>query len=270
MTVRVNGEEITSTEIHREAQYHPAASFENACYEATRALVVRALLLGEAKRLQLSDELLPEDNEVQEQALIAELMDREVDVPFVDEDACQALYKKTQDKFRGPDLFAPCHILFAAPEGDEEKRAGAKLRAQEVLEELKKRPGRFARLARTSSGCPSGATGGSLGQITRGETMPAFEKALEALQPGELYPKAVETEHGFHVIKLADRVPGAPLPFEAVRDRIMIYLRDQAWRKALQKYVLDVAKRSEIEDFVLDTAAPELPEPDQRGFRILQ
>ena len=50
----------------------------------------------------------------------------------------------------------------------------------------------------------------------------------------------------------------------------MIYLRDQAWRKALQKYVLDVAKRSEIEDFVLDTAAPELPEPDQRGFRILQ
>ena len=232
------------------------------------------LQLPHERRLQLAHEGLGIGGVLQadltDQALIGELMDHAVDVPEVSDSKCHAFYDKHPGKFRGPDLFAPCHILFAAPPGNKEARATAKKRAVEVLADLDRRPDAFARIARTSSGCPSGASGGSLGQITRGETMPEFEQALEALRPDEICQHPVETEHGFHVIKLEDRVPGAPLPFNAVRDRIMIYLRDEAWRAALHAYILELARPGTVENFSLAEAPAELPAANERGLRLLQ
>lgn len=252
MSIRVDAIEITSEQIRQEAQYHPAASFELACSQATQALVVRQLLLGEALRRGITV-----DQGNSEEA-IADLMDSAVEVPEVDEAACQGLYDGRQEGFRGPDLFAPSHILFGAELSDKPARAQAKLQAEEVLKELLDHPERFARIARSRSGCPSGATGGSLGQITRGETMPPFEAAMEALQPTEMCSKPVETEHGFHVLRLDDRVPGERLPFAAVKDRILIYLRDRAWRQAVQDFVAQLAKKSTIEGYELQASG--LPE----------
>lgn len=250
MSVWVNAVEISEEVIRREAQYHPAGSFELACEEATQALVVRALLNEEARRQGI------EVGDGSGEEAISELMDRFVEVPEVSLSSCEQLYEQKPDGFRGPDLFAPSHVLFAAKASDSEARADAKAQAVAVLQELRERPDRFERVARSRSGCPSGANGGSLGQVTRGETMPAFEAALEQLSPGELCEKPVETDHGFHVIRLDDRAPGDRLPFSAVQDRIMIYLRDKGWRRAVHEYVGCLAERAAIRGFDFQDSTP--------------
>jgi peptidyl-prolyl cis-trans isomerase C len=58
----------------------------------------------------------------------------------------------------------------------------------------------FEDLARDFSLCPSGARGGDLGEFPRGKMVPAFEKALLSLGPGEV-SGIVRTQFGFHLIK---------------------------------------------------------------------
>ena len=82
--------------------------------------------------------------------------------------------------------------------------------------------------------------------------MPEFEKALLSLEPGQLFHEPVETSHGFHLIRLDDRAPGECVPFSSVQDRIMIYLRDAAWRLALRAFISELAEKAAIEGFTLD------------------
>ena len=70
------------------------------------------------------------------------------------------------------------------------------------------------------SNCPSGQHGGNLGQIGRGDTVPEFERALFRLGPTGLLRELVKTRYGFHIVAVDRRIPGATLPFEAVRERI--------------------------------------------------
>ena len=64
---------------------------------------------------------------------------------------------------------------------------------QERVAELQAQPERFAELAGQYSNCPSGAVGGSLGQLARGQCVPEFDELLFRLQPGELSGRLLET-----------------------------------------------------------------------------
>jgi len=246
--IRVGEREISSDEILREAQYHPAASFEAACVEARRSLVIRALLLDEARRQGL---LEAASDERSEQAAISELMDRELPVAPVTSDECEAFYAERPERFKGKPLFSASHILILAAPDDEEARAQARERAVALLDQVRAEPHRFEALAKKHSACPSGASGGGLGQIEPGETPSAFEASLRALEPGEIAGAPVETEHGFHLVRLDASAPGQPLPFESVRDKIQIYLRDRHWRRALHDYIGRLARATTIRGFDL-------------------
>ncbi len=115
-----------------------------------------------------------------------------------------------------------------------------------LLSHLEAQPQHFAELAREHSDCPSGAAGGNLGQLTRGDTTPEFEQALLALHPGETTATPVETRYGFHVIRLERRVPGRELPFEAVRERIAEYLVERSRRLAIAQYVARLAAHAQL------------------------
>ncbi len=247
--VRVNGAVIPREAIAREAQHHPAATPAAAFAQAARALAIRQLLLDEARRLELAPQPLDDGEgrrETDEEALVRQVVDREIRLPQADEATCRRYFQQNRKKFRSPDIFEAAHILFAAAPGDRAARAKAKSDAAAAIEILRSEPGRFSELARAHSACASAQHGGNLGQIVRGATTPEFDKAMAALGPGEMSPAPVETRYGFHVIRLQRRVEGADLPYEAVRDKISAYLADAVERRALAQYVAILAGRADI------------------------
>ncbi|MCC7252053.1 peptidylprolyl isomerase [Hyphomicrobium sp.] len=248
--VAVDGIVISHDVISREAQNHAAQTPIMAWTAAARALVVRALLLGEARRLGIVAEPLSDvrgRRETDDDAIIRALVGREVVTPTADEDACRRYYEQNRRCFRSADIFEVSHILFAARKSDSESFEQARTAAMAALVILSRDPNRFASMARAHSACPSGEQGGNLGQITAGETTVEFEAAMMALEPGETAQHPVETRYGFHIIRLERRIAGSGLPFELVHERIAGYLREKAERIAVAQYIARLAGRAQIE-----------------------
>ncbi|MCL4764932.1 MAG: peptidylprolyl isomerase [Hyphomicrobiaceae bacterium] len=253
MPLRVDGIEISDERIREEMQYHPAPSLEDARRQARDALVVRSVLLAEARRIDFEAPAPIADPanklvEAPEEALIRALVDSEVRAPEPSEEECRDYYAENPSSFRSPDLLQAAHILFAADPKDELAMAKARTRAEAALARLRADPGLFPKLARELSDCSSAKDGGGLGQITRGSTIPELETFLFALEPGQICPIPIRTRYGFHIARLDERLDGRQLPYEAVRNRIMVYLRERHWRQAVREYIGRLAARASIEE----------------------
>ena len=97
--------------------------------------------------------------------------------------------------------------------------------AETVIKRLEKGEG-FAALAGELSLGPSASKGGDLGYFLAEEMVQAFSDAAFALQPGEL-SAPVETEFGWHVIRLEDRRVVPPPSFEDLSEQIRVFLEQQ-------------------------------------------
>lgn len=258
-TVSVNGVVIPREAIAREVQNHPADKPILAWQAAARALVVRQLLLQESARLGVTAEPLrdPEGRvETAEEAAMRALVEREVATPEPDEAACRRFYDMNLQRFRLGDLYEAAHILIAAAPGDVAARKAARTTAETILAAVEADRDAFADLAAHHSDCTTSAPdGGRLGQISRGQTVPEFEAALERMKPGEV--AIVETRYGFHIVRLDHRVEGKTLPFEMARERIADYLASSVEHRALAQYISILAGRAEITGVSLSgTATP--------------
>ncbi|RDD63042.1 peptidylprolyl isomerase [Ferruginivarius sediminum] len=257
MSVTVNGVEIDEQQIATETQNHPSETLSEAREEATRALVVRELLLQEARRLNFAPDpqLLAEGKrETDEDSQIRQLLDDQLDLPTADEATCRHYYDNNRQRFQSPELYEAAHIFFPADPDDSAAREEAEERAKVTIAEIQDDPARFAELARARSACPSSKDGGSLGQVTRGQTVPEFETFLDSLEEGQLCPVPVPTRFGLHVVRLDRREPGQELPFEAVKERIAEYLRERVYRRAAAQYVRILAGQADIRGFEMDGA----------------
>lgn len=259
--IRVNGVAIARDAIAREAQNHPAEKPIAAWQEAARALVIRELLLQEARRLKLAASPMSDGEgrrETTEEALVRQLLEQEVRTPKADDAICRRYYEQNRTRFRSADLFELRHILLAAPVGDRAARDTTRQKAAEIIDALRADPSRFGALAQAHSACASAMTGGHLGQIGPGQTVPEFESALADLPLGEVTPQPVETRYGLHVVLVERRICGRELPFELVRERIRDWLDEKVRRTALAQYVSILAGRAEITGIALASAASPL------------
>jgi peptidyl-prolyl cis-trans isomerase C len=248
VTVSVNGVAIPHDAIAREVQHHPESTPAHAWQQAARALVVRELLLQEARQLDLRPAPLVDAEgrrETDEEALIRALIDGQVATPEPDAASCRRYYDNNRARFRSADIFECAHILIAARRDRPEAMAVARKRAEALLARLHQAPHAFAALAGTHSDCPSRANGGNLGQVTRGTTTPELERALLSLKDGEIGP-LVESRYGFHIVRLARRIAGGLLPFEAVQARIAAYLVERSQRTAMAQYVARLAAQAQV------------------------
>ena len=253
VAVSVNGVAIARDEIVREMQHHPAGKPIAAWQHAARALVIRELLMQEARRLAIEPQPLSEDGrrETDEEAIMRGLIDREVIVPQADDETCRRYYERHKAQFSSHDIYEAAHILFAALPADTTAYAKARADAEGVLAALSERPESFATLAGAYSGCPSAAQGGNLGQLTTGQTTPEFEQALVALAPGQLCEAPVATRYGFHIIRLDRKHEGQVLPYEVVAGRIADYLNESVRRRADAQYVARLISAAKIEGIEL-------------------
>jgi peptidyl-prolyl cis-trans isomerase C len=256
--VRVNGVAIPRDAIAREVQHHPSRTPAASWQAAAQALVVRELLLQEARRLAVEGEPIADADgrrETTEEAAVRALLAQEVRTPAADTATCRRYYEQNRQRFRSSAIYEAAHILFAASSADPPRYAQARDAAQATLAVLHEHPEQFAELAQAHSACPSASQGGNLGQITTGQTTPEFEQALFALAPGAISPQPVATRYGFHIIRLDRKHDGRQLPFELVADGIAEYLEESTQRLALAQYVARLAATARIEGINLATAA---------------
>lgn len=246
--ITVNGIKITPDQINAEVQYHPAQSLVDAKYKAMQALVIRELLIQQAVKCGLfagdRDGEAPDD-------IIDKLLEREITVPEPDRETCERYYKNNQRRFHTAPLFEASHILYLAPPDDKAACEKAKASAEKALSSIRANPAIFEAIAQSESACPSGKTGGNLGQISKGQTLPAFEAALLSMQEGDLSPEPVLTDVGYHVIRLHRRIDGQMLPFEAVADWIADHLKKESWQRAFSQYIQILAGQAKISGFRL-------------------
>jgi peptidyl-prolyl cis-trans isomerase C len=115
-------------------------------------------------------------------------------------------------------------------------------KADKLTKDLKA-GGDFAKLAEKNSKDPSSKQGGDLGWFTLDTMVKPFADAVAALQPGQMTEAPVQSQFGWHIIKLEESRATAAPPFEEVKDRVKVFVQ----RKKLQTYLDDLRKNAKIE-----------------------
>lgn len=144
----------------------------------------------------------------------------------VDENEVKAWYESHKDRYAQPEERRASHILIAI-NADTDK-AKAKAKAEEVLAEVRKAPGKFAELAKQYSQDPgSAAKGGDLGFFGRGMMVKTFEDVVFKQKEGDI-SDLVESEFGYHIIKVTGIKPEKIRPLNDVRPEVEGELKRQA------------------------------------------
>ncbi len=194
-------------------------------------------------------------SEIEIERAIELTLAEEVPVPVPTEEVCKRWYDANMKRFRSGDLVCARHILFQITPGAPVPVIRAK--AETILHEINAKPELFDEYARKHSNCPSGANGGNLGQLQRGETVPEFEKAIFDDATIGVLAGLVTTRHGFHIIAVDRRIEGKQVPYELVRKEVAAELRKRSEARALSQYVRILAGGADIEGVELDaTASP--------------
>lgn len=242
MPVIVNNHELTDEEVERELDHHRDAP--NPLQRATTAVVLRHVLLDEAAQLGIAG--------ADEEAVIAALLEQAVPTAPPERSECERHYAAHPQHFTVGELVEASHILYQVT--PQVNLDSLRKRAEKTLAEVLENPAVFAERARTQSNCPSGEVGGSLGQLSRGDTVPEFEKIVFAMPAGSIFPRLLESRFGLHIVQVARRVEGRLLPFEQIETQIANALsaarREAAWRQYLKLLV----GRARIEGITLEGA----------------
>jgi peptidyl-prolyl cis-trans isomerase D len=146
----------------------------------------------------------------------------------------RAHYDQGIARYTRPEQREAAHILIAVkPDASDADKAASKAKAEDLLAKAKAAPAKFGELARQFSQDPgSAAQGGDLGSFPRGNMVKPFDDAVFAMKVGDIVGP-IETDFGFHVIKLNGIAPAAVRPFDEVTKEIEADLQRQ---KAAQKF----------------------------------
>ena len=281
---RVNGTAIDALELRRakkvllRGQAVPAEQQEALDKQAVEQLISAELLYQAASKLEFKDldkqidakvaqgkarfkdeqefkkaikDLEMDEKDLREYTRRDLLISHFVETTFVSKAAVseaeiRAFYDKNPDKFKRDETVKASHILIGA---DSNASAADKKKAHEKADKLRKElagGADFAALAKGNSTCPSSQQGGDLGSFGKGQMVPPFEKAAFALKPGEV-SDVVETQFGYHIIKLTERNPAATVDFKDAKAKIEEFLKGQKVNEAIQKYLTDTRKTAKIE-----------------------
>jgi peptidyl-prolyl cis-trans isomerase C len=164
--------------------------------------------------------------------------------PVTDKDVAD-YYEAHKGEFAEPEEVRARHILIKlSSEASDEEKTYSKKEMQAILEEAKSGAD-FAELAKKHSQCPSAIRGGDLGYFARGDMVKPFEETAFALEPGQI-SDIVETEYGYHIIRLEDRKPGRQLELEEVSEEIKKELHDKEMDVALRNWLKPLREKADI------------------------
>ena len=206
---------------------------------------VRRAALELKRQGEQIDETDPNDKKnIKEQLLLMRVVDREVrSGVMVTDSELQRYYQSHQNRFLIPDEYRISQILILrkARETEEEARE----RAMSVSSALKQGAD-FAEMALKHSDGPEATKGGNIGFVRQGELLPQIERALSVLELGQI-TEAIQTNDGWHIIKLDEKRLPQFRPFAEVKSEIQTLVFQQKTEDVYQKWLGDLKNKAFIE-----------------------
>ena len=165
----------------------------------------------------------------------------------VDETELTAYYEEHKDEFLEGEQANARHILIrVAPDATAEEKAEAKVRAQGIAA-IANADADFSELATLHSEDPgSKDTGGDLGWFGRGRMVKEFEDAVFSAKPGEMVGP-IESQFGFHIIKVEAFRPEHQQPFEEVEEQVRSRLLEGRASTEAEARAIALARRLQAE-----------------------
>ncbi|GHD18975.1 peptidylprolyl isomerase [Tianweitania populi] len=216
----VNGQQITEAQLTlAESDLDP--QFAQLPPEQKRAAALSALIeikllsaKAEADGLAEKPEFKQRMEFLRQRALHSAVVEQDIAAGVTD-DAIRARYDQEIAKQPAVNEVHARHILVKTKE-----------EADAVIKQLDE-GGNFEAIAKEKSTDGAAAQGGDLGYFGPNQMVPEFEKAAFALEPGQYTKTPVQTQFGFHVIKVEDKREQQPPAFEQVKDQVRsLLLRD--------------------------------------------
>ncbi len=214
VVARVNGEPITLAEVEEarlllplEMQAMSLGEIMPIVREAiidTRIAAAQARLMGIEREQEYKLRVKRLSGQVLERILLA----REIRAK-VSESEIEERYNKAVAFYEGSEEVRARHILLAS-----------ETEARDIIAQLEA-GGDFIKLAKANSIGPSAPGGGDLGWFLKGRMVPAFEKAVFALEPGAYTAVPVQTPFGWHIIRLEDRREPRIPTFAEARENLL-------------------------------------------------
>ena len=161
-----------------------------------------------------------------------------------------AFYKSNPDRFKQGERVRASHILVTVPQGaDGPTKDKAREKAEGLLKQIKA-GGDFAALAKANSADPGSAiNGGDLGFFSPGQMVGPFNDVAFKLAPGTV-SDLVETQFGFHIIKVVEKQAGGVVPLDTVRPQLVQFLENQNRQREAAAFVTALRAKAKVDILV--------------------
>jgi len=193
--------------------------------------------------------MTPQDLEqlVRQNLMVQKMIEeRIVNTIQVSDAESRKFYDDNPPKMEKPAGVDASHILVKSFASDaQEKKDQARKKIDEAHAKVKSGE-EFSSVAGQYSEDASAARGGALGTIRRGQTVPAFEEAAFKLGVGQI-SDIVQTEFGFHVIKVTGKQEASTASFDEVKERVTDFLKQQKAQQAIESLVDSLRSEAKVE-----------------------
>jgi len=168
----------------------------------------------------------------------------------ISDDMLKVQYQQNIQQYQVPNQVHVQHILFMTVGKTDAEVEEVKKKAEDVLNQAKKKGAKFDELAKKYSEDPgSKDKGGDLSWIRQGQTVPEFEKTAFSLAPGQI-SDLVKTQYGFHIIKVLEKETAHTKPFdevkESLRTPLMLSQADKQAADTADQLSLAIRKSSKV------------------------
>ena len=191
-------------------------------------LIGNKLLLQDARRnlMEGEAEFRAELARLKDNLLISYAGNKVIANVTVSDAEIEKYYEENREKFVGEKTVNASHILVATRE-----------EALDILAKIKGGELSFEDAAAAYSSCPSKEQGGNLGDFGQGQMVPEFDKAVFAMAEGEISEEPVQTQFGFHLIKLNSKADATVAPLEEIKPQLGEMLLGEKRRAAYESKI---------------------------------
>jgi peptidyl-prolyl cis-trans isomerase C len=197
------------------------------------------------KRLKMSEGELKD--EFNRRLMVKKMIDQVIaDKIQITPEETKTFYDSNPSFFKAPERVRASHILVKLdPNASEADKTSARKKIEGIQKRIQQGED-FAAIAKELSDCPSASKGGDLDYFQRGQMVAPFEEAAFALKPGEM-SAVVETQFGYHLIKVVDRKESGVIVYEEIKENIESHLRQQKVNEQYAAYIEQLKSRAKVE-----------------------